>query len=188
MHRRQFIRDVLLWSAGVSLALPRFTISPTAMAVERPAPLVSVARSADYPALVAQVLEPLGSMPPPLSARATGWWSSRTSAGTAARNRGPTPTRRWCARWSRLRSPPVRRGCWSSTGPATSRGAAMLQAASRPQPLLLFRLRAGGFLCVGIIADGVDGGGASPAGQLAQFRVLCPQNPVLLFEPLDALL
>ena len=62
MHRRQFIRDVLLWSAGVSLALPRFTISPTAMAVERPAPLVSVARSADYPALVAQVLEPLGSM------------------------------------------------------------------------------------------------------------------------------
>ena len=62
MHRRQFIRDVLLWSAGVSLALPRVTLSPTAMAVERPAPLVSVARSADYPALVAQVLEPLGSM------------------------------------------------------------------------------------------------------------------------------
>ena len=62
MHRRQFIRDVLLWSAGVGLALPRFTISPTAMAAERPAPLVSVARSADYPALVAQVLEPLGSM------------------------------------------------------------------------------------------------------------------------------
>ena len=62
MHRRQFIRDVLLWSAGVGLALPRFTISPAAMAAERPAPLVSVARSADYPALVAQVLEPLGSM------------------------------------------------------------------------------------------------------------------------------
>ena len=50
MHRRQFIRDVLLWSAGVG------------MAAERPAPLVSVARSTDYPALVAQVLEPLGSM------------------------------------------------------------------------------------------------------------------------------
>ena len=62
MHRRQFIRDVLLWSAGVGLALPRFTISPTAMAAERPAPLVRVARSTDYPALVAQVLEPLGSM------------------------------------------------------------------------------------------------------------------------------
>ena len=62
MHRRQFLRDVLLWSAGVGLALPRFTISPAAMAAERPAPLVSVARGADYPALVTQVLEPLGSM------------------------------------------------------------------------------------------------------------------------------
>ena len=62
MHRRQFLRDVLLWSAGATLALPRFTIRTEALAAEKPPPLVSVARGADYPALVTQVLEPLGSM------------------------------------------------------------------------------------------------------------------------------
>ena len=62
MNRRQFIRDVLLWSAGTTLALPRFTILPDALADDRPAALLSVAKGEDYAALVAKVLEPLGGM------------------------------------------------------------------------------------------------------------------------------
>jgi len=62
MNRRQFLRDVLLWSAGTTLALPRFTIVPDAMADERPAALLSVAKGEDYTALVTKVLEPLGGM------------------------------------------------------------------------------------------------------------------------------
>lgn len=62
MNRRQFLRDVLLWSAGTTLALPRFTIVPDALADERPAALLSVAKGEDYAALVAKVLEPLGGM------------------------------------------------------------------------------------------------------------------------------
>jgi uncharacterized protein (DUF362 family) len=62
MNRRQFLRDVLLWSAGTTLALPRFTINPEALADERPAALLSVAKGVDYPALVTKVLEPLGGM------------------------------------------------------------------------------------------------------------------------------
>lgn len=62
MNRRQFLRDVLLWSAGTTLALPRFTIVPDALADERPATLLSVAKGEDYAALVTKVLEPLGGM------------------------------------------------------------------------------------------------------------------------------
>jgi uncharacterized protein (DUF362 family) len=62
MNRRQFLRDVLLWSAGTTLALPRFTIVPDALADERPAALLSVAKGEDYTALVTKVLEPLGGM------------------------------------------------------------------------------------------------------------------------------
>lgn len=62
MNRRQFLRDVLLWSAGTTLALPRLTIAPEVLAEERPAPLLSVAKGEDYAALVAKVLEPLGGM------------------------------------------------------------------------------------------------------------------------------
>ncbi len=63
MNRRQFLRDVLLFSAGTTLALPRFTILPEALAEERPAAVVSVAKGVEYTALVAKVLEPLGGMP-----------------------------------------------------------------------------------------------------------------------------
>ena len=62
MNRRQFLRDVVLWSAGATLALPRFTILPEALAEERPLPLLSVAKGEDYAALVAKVLKPLGGM------------------------------------------------------------------------------------------------------------------------------
>ena len=62
MDRRQFIRDVFLWSVGATLTIPRFTILPEALAAERPQSLLSLAKSEDYVALVAQVLVPLGGM------------------------------------------------------------------------------------------------------------------------------
>lgn len=62
MDRRQFIKDVFLWSAGATLAVPQFRIIPSALAAERPQPLLSVAKGADYAALVSRVLAPLGGM------------------------------------------------------------------------------------------------------------------------------
>jgi uncharacterized protein (DUF362 family) len=62
MNRRQFIRDVFLWSAGTTLTIPRFTILPEVLAAEIPSALLSVAKGKDYPALVSKVLEPLGGM------------------------------------------------------------------------------------------------------------------------------
>jgi len=64
MNRRRFIRDVLLWSAGATLAVPRFTLSAEtqAKATPPPPPLLSVAKGEDYAALVTRVLKPLGGM------------------------------------------------------------------------------------------------------------------------------
>ena len=130
MHRRQFIRDVLLWSAGVSLALPRFTIQPTAMAADQPQPLVSVARGADYPALVTQVLEPLGSMAAfvrpgdRVVVKPNIGWDRSPEQGA---NTHPQVVRAVVE--AALAAGATR--YWSSTGPATSRGAAMRRAASR---------------------------------------------------------
>jgi len=62
MNRRQFIREVFLWSAGATLAIPRFTILPEAMAAEKPPALLSVAKGTEYTALVTRVLQPLGGM------------------------------------------------------------------------------------------------------------------------------
>ncbi len=62
MNRRQFIRDVLLWSAGATLAIPRFTILPGSLRADSTAPLLSVAKGEEYTALVTRVLQPLGGM------------------------------------------------------------------------------------------------------------------------------
>lgn len=62
MDRRQFIRDIVLWSAGIALVTPRFTIRPAALAAEQPPPLLSLAKGEEYTALVTRVLEPLGGM------------------------------------------------------------------------------------------------------------------------------
>lgn len=62
MDRRQFIREVFLWSAGASLAIPQFNILPEALAAEKQSSLLSLAKGEDYVALVAQVLTPLGGM------------------------------------------------------------------------------------------------------------------------------
>jgi uncharacterized protein (DUF362 family) len=62
MNRRQFIRDVVLWSAGATLTIPRFAIVPEALAEEQPPPLLAVAKGQDYAGLVGRVLQPLGGM------------------------------------------------------------------------------------------------------------------------------
>ncbi|MDW7773193.1 MAG: DUF362 domain-containing protein [Desulfobulbaceae bacterium] len=60
MNRREFIRDVLLWSAGLTVALPRFTI-PEVIA-SPPSPLLAVDRGTDYIKLLDRVLASLGGM------------------------------------------------------------------------------------------------------------------------------
>jgi uncharacterized protein (DUF362 family) len=62
MDRRQFIREVFLWSAGASLTIPQFNILPEALAAEKSPALLSFAAGEDYAALVARVLAPLGGM------------------------------------------------------------------------------------------------------------------------------
>ncbi len=60
MNRREFIRDVLLWSAGLSVSIPRFTV-PEVFAAP-PSPLLAVDKGSDYVGLVDQVLSSLGGM------------------------------------------------------------------------------------------------------------------------------
>jgi uncharacterized protein (DUF362 family) len=62
MNRRQFIKDVILWSAGIGLAHPSFKILPEALAEDKPQVLLGLAKGEDYFALVARVLAPLGGM------------------------------------------------------------------------------------------------------------------------------
>lgn len=62
MDRRRFLREVLLYTAGATLAVPRFTILPEVLAAEMPSPLLSVAKGQDYPALVDRVIAALGGM------------------------------------------------------------------------------------------------------------------------------
>jgi uncharacterized protein (DUF362 family) len=62
MDRRRFIRDVFLWSVGMSMTIPRFNIAAEALAAEKPQALLGVAKGEDYAALVARVLTPLGGM------------------------------------------------------------------------------------------------------------------------------
>jgi uncharacterized protein (DUF362 family) len=62
MDRRQFIREVFLWSAGATLAIPHFNIQPEILAAEKQASLLSLAKGEDYVVLVARLLKPLGGM------------------------------------------------------------------------------------------------------------------------------
>ena len=62
MNRRQFLKDVSLWCAGLTLTAPCFTIAETAAPVKKNASLVSVGRGNDYLALTSKILEPLGGM------------------------------------------------------------------------------------------------------------------------------
>ena len=60
MNRREFIRDILLWSAGLTLSIPRLTISE-AFATPLP-PLLAVEKGTNHVKLVQQVLASLGGM------------------------------------------------------------------------------------------------------------------------------
>ena len=62
MHRRDFLKQVMLWSAGITTAIPTFQIIPEVLATEEQPPLVTHATGKDYYKLVAQVLEPLGTI------------------------------------------------------------------------------------------------------------------------------
>lgn len=61
MERREFLRQVALWSAGLSLSVPHFRICE-ALAVESQQSLLVHATGKDYLALVDRVLSPLGGM------------------------------------------------------------------------------------------------------------------------------
>jgi len=60
MNRREFIRDVLRWSAGLTLSIPRLTISEAS--TTPPPPLLAVEKGTDHVKLVQQVLASLGDM------------------------------------------------------------------------------------------------------------------------------
>lgn len=62
MDRRRFLKDVLLWSAGLTLTIPRFSIIPDVLAAEKPEPLLVKGTGEDYAALVTKVLAPLGGL------------------------------------------------------------------------------------------------------------------------------
>lgn len=55
MNRRQFVRDVLLWSAGVSLGVPVLTVKESK--AELPTPSVGVVTGKDYEAITARAIE-----------------------------------------------------------------------------------------------------------------------------------
>ncbi|MCL7486666.1 MAG: DUF362 domain-containing protein [Desulfobulbaceae bacterium] len=60
MNRREFIRDVLLWSAGLTLSIPRLTITES-FAASGPS-LLAVEKGPDHVQLVRRVLASLGGM------------------------------------------------------------------------------------------------------------------------------
>lgn len=61
MDRREFLRQVALWSAGLSVSVPHFRIVEALAAESQPSLLVH-ATGRDYQELVDRVLSPLGGM------------------------------------------------------------------------------------------------------------------------------
>jgi uncharacterized protein (DUF362 family) len=62
MDRRDFLKQVLLWSAGLSTSIPTFRVGSELLAAEKVPALVSHATGKDYYKLVGRVLEPLGGI------------------------------------------------------------------------------------------------------------------------------
>lgn len=64
MNRRQFLKNMGLWGAGLAVSSSFLRNTPQALAEDQPqaTSVLSVAEGADYSALVAAVLAPLGSM------------------------------------------------------------------------------------------------------------------------------
>ncbi len=61
MNRRKFIRDVFLWSAGISVSVPQFNVLD-AVAAQQVNPLIAVAKGEQYDQLVEKVVGVLGGM------------------------------------------------------------------------------------------------------------------------------
>lgn len=61
MDRRNFLKQISLWSAGLSLSVPGFKICE-ALALEKKTPLLTHATGKDYEKLVARILKPLGGI------------------------------------------------------------------------------------------------------------------------------
>lgn len=62
MNRRHFLKQVFFWSAGITLTVPRFTISQELLAAEKPLSLLTFGVDKDYMALVNRVIDGLGGM------------------------------------------------------------------------------------------------------------------------------
>ncbi len=62
MDRRNFLKQVAVWSSGVLLVEPVFRITPDLLAAETVSPLLSVGVGKNYASLVASVLQQLGGM------------------------------------------------------------------------------------------------------------------------------
>ncbi|MEA3469031.1 MAG: DUF362 domain-containing protein [Thermodesulfobacteriota bacterium] len=62
MDRRNFLKQVAVWSSGVLLAEPVFRITPDLLASETVSPLLSIGTGKDYTSLVSSVLQPLGGI------------------------------------------------------------------------------------------------------------------------------
>ncbi len=61
MNRRKFLREVFLWSAGLSVAVPRFSVLEV-LAQGAVSPQIALAKGKDYTKLVESVMASLGSM------------------------------------------------------------------------------------------------------------------------------
>ena len=62
MDRRNFLKQVAVWSSGVLLTEPVFQITPDLLASEAVYPVLSVGTGKDYTSLVSSVLQPLGGI------------------------------------------------------------------------------------------------------------------------------
>ena len=60
MDRRQFVKDVLLWTAGLSLGVPCLKITPLHAAP--PPPMLGVAKGMNYQLLITKVVEIVGGI------------------------------------------------------------------------------------------------------------------------------
>ncbi len=62
MDRRDFLKDVSLWSAGMLASIPVFSLGREATAAEASSPIVSVANGEKWNELVRAAIDPIGGM------------------------------------------------------------------------------------------------------------------------------
>jgi uncharacterized protein (DUF362 family) len=62
MDRRQFLKQVMLWSAGLSFSTPVFTITPDLLAKDPAQPLLVHGQDKDYVKLISKILDALGGI------------------------------------------------------------------------------------------------------------------------------